>query len=298
MPPLYDTIIIGGSYAGLSAALALGRSLRCVLVIDGGEPCNRFAAHSQNFITQDGRPPHQIVADAKAQIKRYDTVYFTTDTAVEMRGKNDAFVITTASGTDYKGRKLLFATGLHDTLPDLPGVRACWGNTIIHCPYCHGYEVKQRPTAIFSNNEHAPFMVRLIGNWTDELTLLTDGPATFDTAAIIAAGISVDERPLEAVAHDQGRLKQVQFKTGKPLSVAAMYLQPAVAQKCLLPEAHGAATDEQGFLVVNNAYETTLEGIYAAGDCTSSFRSVANAVAQGNLAGAMINHALLPSLES
>ena len=293
MPTSYDALIIGGSYAGLSAALALGRSLRRVLVIDAGQPCNRFAKHSQNFLTQDGRPPGRIAADARAQIERYPTVRFVEELATDLRGEDGDFRVTTASGMTYRGKKLLFATGLADELPELPGMMACWGKTVIHCPYCHGYELKQRPTAVLINNDHAPFMARLVRNWTDELTLLTNGPAAFDVAEVTRIGVPVDERPLRELIHTNGVLQRVTFETGEALPVGAMYLHPRVSQHCPLPERHGVALAEHGLLRIDEAQSTSVAGIYAAGDCTTAFRSVANAVAQGNRAAAMLNHALV-----
>ena len=292
----YEVLIIGGSYAGLSAALCLGRALRRVLVLDSGTPCNRFAPHSHNFLTHDGNAPGEVATTGREQIQaHYDTVEFVDARATDVAGQDGEFTITTDSGTSYRAQKLLFATGLADAYPDLPGFDACWGKSVIHCPYCHGYEYRGQPTAILMNSEHSGYMSRLIRNWTDELTLLTNGPAECDVAAVERCAVTVDERPLRRLVHQNGQLQQIEFAEGAPLTVAALYLHPHVSQQCPLPEQLGCALGEHGHLQIDDHFATTVTGVYAAGDCTTMFRSVANAVRGGNMAAAMINHALVDS---
>ncbi|HRQ88739.1 MAG TPA: NAD(P)/FAD-dependent oxidoreductase [Bacteroidia bacterium] len=137
-----DAIIVGGSYAGLSAALALGRALRSVLVIDGGSPCNRQTPYSHNFITQDGENPKAIVEKAKVQVSNYGTVSFLDDLAVDGRRTEGGFAITTKTKGEFHARKLIFATGLRNIMPAIEGYADCWGISVIHCPYCHGYEYR------------------------------------------------------------------------------------------------------------------------------------------------------------
>lgn len=139
----YEVIIIGGSYAGLSAAMALGRALRNVLIIDSGLPCNRQTPYSHNFITQDGEKPNIIAEKAKAQVLKYNTIKFLNDFVVSGKKNENGFVITTKTGEEYISKKLIFATGIKDIMPDIKGFAECWGTSVIHCPYCHGYEVKR-----------------------------------------------------------------------------------------------------------------------------------------------------------
>ena len=150
----YEVIIIGGSYSGLSAALALGRSLRKVLVIDGGKPCNRFTPHSQNFLTHDGRKPAEISAIAKEQVLQYKTVEFLEDVALNAEKTEQGFTVETDRGT-FQSKRLILAAGLRDILPDIPGIAECWGKSVIHCPYCHGYEFHSQKTGILANDEKA-----------------------------------------------------------------------------------------------------------------------------------------------
>ena len=183
---IYDVVIIGGSYAGLSAAMALGRAIRNVLIIDNGQPCNRQTPHSHNFLTQDGSTPAAIAALGKSQVMAYPTVQFVNDKVIAVEGENNNFRISTLGGEKVKARKLLFTTGIKDLIPDIKGFAACWGISVIHCPYCHGYEYKGQQTGILANGDIAFEFGRLIRNWTDRLTIFTNGISTIteDTGKI------------------------------------------------------------------------------------------------------------------
>ena len=159
-----DVAIIGGSYAGLSAALALGRARRQVVVLDSGRPCNRQTPQSHNFLTQDGSTPAALAATARAQVLAYPTVQIRDEAAVAATGENNDFTIITASGAVVRARKLLFASGIRDIMPDLPGFAESWGISAIHCPYCHGYEYRDQPTGILANGDVAAEMGPLIRN--------------------------------------------------------------------------------------------------------------------------------------
>ena len=144
----FDIIIIGGSYSGLSAAMALGRALRNVLVIDSGKPCNRQTPHSHNFITQDGKTPEEISTVAKAQVAQYPTIEFYQGVATAAKKEAEAFVIATQQNKSFRAKKLILAMGIKDIMPNIAGFKECWGISVIHCPYCHGYEVKHQKTGI------------------------------------------------------------------------------------------------------------------------------------------------------
>jgi len=151
----HDVIIIGGSYAGLSAAMTLGRSMRKVLIIDSGKPCNRQTPYSHNFITHDGETPAAIAQKAREQVLKYPTVQLVNDTALRASKNENGFEIITASEAAYNTTKIIFATGVLDIMPDIKGFAECWGISILHCPYCHGYEVKDKPLGIIANGDVA-----------------------------------------------------------------------------------------------------------------------------------------------
>src|SRR5690606_17865245 len=169
----FEVIIIGGSYAGLSAAMALGRSLRTVLIVDSGLPCNRQTPHSHNFLTQDGKTPMEISKLAKQQVKKYETVQFYNGLAISGTKTTNGFEIVTDTNDKFAAKKLIFATGVRDIMPDIKGFTECWGISIIHCPYCHGYEYREKNTAIIANGAKAFHMASLINNLTNNITILT-----------------------------------------------------------------------------------------------------------------------------
>jgi thioredoxin reductase len=291
-----DVIIIGGSYAGLSAALALGRALRQVVVLDSGQPCNRQTPHSHNFLTQDGSTPAAIAAVAREQVLAYPTVQLRQDAAVAATGKDNSFTVTTASGIVLHARKLLFASGIRDMMPALPGFTECWGISAIHCPYCHGYEYREQPTGILANGDVAAEMGLLIRNWTDKLTIFTNGPATLHSEQrqrLADRGIAVEEAPVQQLRHQNGYLAHLDLADGCTVPLAALYARLPFEQHCTLPQALGCAHSEAGYVAVDNFQKTSLPGIYAAGDATSPMRAVAAAVAAGMMAGAMLNRELI-----
>lgn len=291
-----DVIIIGGSYAGLSAAMALGRSLRQVLVIDGGKPCNRQTPHSHNFITHDGETPKAIAEKAKAQVLAYPTVTFLNDFAIRAERTEDGFVLTTQSGGTFKAKKLLFATGITDELPPLPGLAECWGITALHCPYCHGYEVQHQNLGVLGNGAAGFDLARLISQWTNKLTVFTDGPSTLapeQAAALEKNGIAVQEGKISHLLHSEGNLEAIVLADGNQKELHALFVRPGFKQHSLIPQQLGCTLTEQGFIQVDEVQRTTQPGVYAAGDNSSPFRSVAGAVAAGTKAGAMLNRELI-----
>lgn len=290
----YDVIIIGGSYAGLSAAMALGRSLKRVLVIDAGKPCNRQTPHSQNFLTQDGTPPQEISSIAKAQVMRYDTVTFFDDTALSGKKIADGFEVTCSSGEVFKASKLIFATGLKDNMPDIKGFAECWGISAIHCPYCHGYEHKGKPTGLLLNGDMAYHLVQLVSNLTNSLTVFTNGKPEFKEGQlekIKAKGVRVVEARVTELVHEGGYISEVICEDGNVYEIGALYARPDYEQHCKIPEQLGCMLNEQGLVKTDMFQKTTVEGTYAAGDC-AAMRAVAMAVATGNMAGAVCNKEL------
>ena len=288
----YDIIIIGGSYAGLSAAMALGRSLKNVLIIDSGQPCNKQTPHSHNFITHDGETPAAISKKAKEQVLKYDTVTFVEDKAIKATKTAQGFEMETEAGKTYHAKKLIFTTGVKDLLPETEGYKECWGISIIHCPYCHGYEVKGEATGLLMNGDMAFEMAKFISNWTHDLTLFTNGVSTLtaeQTEKLRSKKINIVEKEIKQFEHINGYLTHVLFTDGSRHPLKAMYARPAIKQHCDIPEQLGCTLSEQGYILVDTFQKTTVPGIYAAGDCTIMFRSVSKAVSEGTMAGAMLN---------
>lgn len=296
MKEKFDVIIVGGSYAGLSAAMALGRALRKVLIIDGGKPANRFTPHSHNFITHDGRPPGEIATLARKQVDEYATVTRIEGLVVSAEKADNEFVVRLDKEKTYISRKLVFATGIIDQLPDIPGFSDCWGKSVLHCPYCHGYEVRDEPTGILGNGDYGFEFSGLISNWTKQLTLFTNGKSTLSaeqTAKIKSHDITIVEKEIEKLDHHNGLLQRIIFKDGTVSFVKALYTRPAFKQHCFIPEWLGCEMTEDGYVKVDATQETTITGVYACGDNVTRIRTVANAVAMGTTAGMMVNKELV-----
>jgi thioredoxin reductase len=211
----FDVIIVGGSYSGLAAAMALGRALKNVLIIDSGKPCNRQTPHSHNFITHDGKTPKEIATLAKHQVEAYSTVKFFNGLATRGAKTESGFDIETASGETFSARKLIFATGIKDIMSDIEGYAECWGISVLHCPYCHGYEVRNERTGILGNGEYGFEFSGMISNWTKDLTLFTNGKSTLtaeQTATLEHHHIPIVEKEIEKLEHANGHLQKIIFK--------------------------------------------------------------------------------------
>ncbi|WP_159801095.1 NAD(P)/FAD-dependent oxidoreductase [Flavobacterium sp. MK4S-17] len=288
----YEVIIIGGSYAGLSAAMALGRASRNVLVIDSGKPCNATTPHSHNFLTQDGETPAAISLKAKEQVLQYPTVLLKTGKAIKGEKLDNRFIITTEANEIYSSDKLLFTSGVTDVMPDIPGFSECWGKTVIHCPYCHGYEAKDLDTAVIANGDAAYHYSMLLPQWAKSLTLFTNGKANFTDEQLNKLrqkNIPVIETEIASLHQDNGQLKDVILNDGSKHQFQVAYHKPTQLQHSDIPEQLGCTINEYGILITDEMQKTNIYGIYAAGDCSALMRSVANAVASGNKAGALIN---------
>ena len=290
-----DVIIVGGSYSGLAAGMALGRALRRVLIVDGGQPCNRQTPRSHNFITHDGRPPKDIAALAKQQVERYETVAFLNGLVTEVTRTERGFDVRVGSIL-FSTKKVVFATGVRDVMPEIPGFAECWGISVLHCPYCHGYEVRHEATGVLGNGERGFDLVRMISNWTKDLTLFTNGPSTLtgeQKDKLREHGIRIVESGFAELVHLGGQLQHIRFGDGSTTALKALYAQPAFEQHCPIPQAFGCELTEDGYLKVDPLQRTSIPGVYACGDNTTRLRTVAGSVAQGTTAGMMLNKDLI-----
>ncbi|MCW3108822.1 MAG: NAD(P)/FAD-dependent oxidoreductase [Segetibacter sp.] len=284
----FDVLIIGGSYSGLAAGMALGRAVKKVLIIDNGNPCNRQTPYSHNFITNDGKPPKELAHLAKQQVQKYDTIQFfdgmaTTGTKIE-----NEFKIRVTSGDTFTAKKLIFATGIKDILPQIVGLASCWGISVIHCPYCHGYEVRNEVTGILGNGEQIYDFTKLISNWTKDLSLFTNGSSTLtfeQTERLAAHNIKIVEKEIKRLLHSNGRLEKIVFNDGSQFLLKALYVPAPFEQNCQIPATLGCELTDDSYIKVDPFQETTIKGVFACGDNTTKMRTVANAVAMGTTAG-------------
>ncbi len=291
-----DVIVIGGSYAGLAAAMALGRALKKVLVVDEGNACNRQTPHSHNFLTNDGKTPAAITKIAHQQVQQYETIRFLRGRVTAGNTIDNGYAIQLTTGATFRATKLIFATGIKDLLSSIKGLAACWGISVIHCPFCHGYEVRNEVTGVLGNGDNAFDFARLISNWTKDLTIFTNGISTITTAqttALARHNIHIVEKEIVRLEHTDGHLEKIIFIDGTQFLIKAMYAPAPFEQHCKLPESLGCEMTEEGYIKVNGLQETTVKGVYACGDNSTKMRTVANAVATGTTAGIAVSKQII-----
>ncbi len=294
--PDYDVVIVGGSVAGLSAALVLGRSLRRVLVIDSGKPCNRQTHHSHSFITRDGETPAQLTKLAREQALAYPTVHYLNGRVTTLSKNADGFDLFTDSQTRIKARKILLATGLEDIMPPIEGFAESWGISVLHCPYCHGYEVRNQPSGVLISGEHTADYVGLIHHWSQNLTLFTNGSVilTDDQRDTINwLNVPIIETPIAQIKHEHGLISAVMLQDGSKVGLTALFAPVPFRQPSDLAQQLDCTFTPTGLIQVTIVGQTNIPGLFAAGDNSSPLRQLAVASANGVAAGAGINRELV-----
>lgn len=301
-PNEYDVVVVGGGPAGLSAALVLGRFLRRTLVLDTGEPRNAPSSGVHYFLTRDGTPPGEMLNIGREQLEPYDGVEVRQAKATGADGSDGGFEVVLEGGNAVGARKILLATGVHDELPERPGFRELWGRGVYHCPYCHGWEVRGRPLAILNRTEQAAEYAAFIRNWSRDLVLLSDGPSGLDAARrgwVAALNVPLREEKILHLQGGDGSLRRIVFEDGSSLEREGIFYGPQQHQRSPLAESLGCEIEAIGslpFVVVKSdptTRETTVPGVYVAGDAGNAMQSAIMAAASGASAGAMLNHALV-----
>nr|WSZ19273.1 NAD(P)/FAD-dependent oxidoreductase [Streptomyces canus] len=295
----YEVIVVGGGAAGLSAALVLGRARRHTLVVDAGEPRNTPAAHMQGFLTRDGMPPAEFLAIGREEIKGYG-VELVRDRVVEVA---PGFAVTLASGRVFKARRLVVATGLKDELPDVPGVAARFGKDVLHCPYCHGWEVRDQAFGVLATTPVSVHQALMVSQWSKDVTLFLHTVAESelsddDLRRLAAAGVGVVPGEVAELIVTDDRLTAVRLEDGTTHAREVVFTAPrAVPQNGLLKRL-GAELQETPFgsyPVVDGNGQTTVPGVYAVGNAAGFAEQVINAASAGYRAAATINGELLMS---
>jgi thioredoxin reductase len=302
----YDAVVVGGSFAGLSAAMQLARARRRVLVVDAGRPRNRFASHSHGFLGQDGRAPAEILATARAQVLAYPTAEVRADEATHAAADGGGFAVTLASGATVRARRLVLAAGIVDELPDLPGLRERWGATVLHCPYCHGYEVADGRLGVLALGEGAVHQALLLPDWSPAVTLFTNGAVELTAEqrdALAARGVRVEPRRVVAVVGDAPALAGVRVREldgdpdgGEVVALDALFTGPRTRMASPLAEQLGCAFDEGPFgpvIRTDVTKRTTVPGVFAAGDAARAPHNATWAAADGVTAGIFAHRSLV-----
>jgi thioredoxin reductase len=271
----FDCVVIGGGVAGLSAAIVLGRARRRTLVLDRGRQSNRPAAHVGGLLGHDGTPPGELYELAREQVAAYDAVSLRDAEAVDARAEGDGFAVVLGDdGGEVIASALVLATGMEYEVPDLPGFAELWGGAVFHCPFCHGWEVRDRPVAVCAAGEVAGRQAALLAGWTDDVTVVDPGEV---------AGLRVEDGVLRAVVR----------RDGSEARCDAVLVHAPLRRRDELPERLGLELTEAGLVAVDEQARTSVPGVYAAGDLAVAPQQVAIALGSGHLAGVVATRELL-----
>lgn len=285
----WEAIIVGGGPAGLQAALILGRSRRRVLLFNSGEPRNYHSRKLSGFLTRDGVPPREFLAEAVRQVERYPSVELREGHVAAVERDGDKFVCRLQDGSRHSARKILLATGLGDEIPQQPGFQDLLGSAIYTCPYCDGWECGDKPVAVYSGKENGPDFALEMSCWTQDVVLLTDGvPLTEEDATRLKHyGVPVRSEKILRLEHQDGHLRRVIFERGEPLERYAIFLATHQMQR------GGCLAEQLGAEFGPEPESSNVPGLYAAGDTNGGLQMVIAAAADGARAGVAINTQLL-----
>lgn len=293
----YDTIIVGGSFAGLAAATYLARARRHVHVLDTGKPRNRFAAASHGFLGNDGGDPKQMLTSAREQLRVYPTLQFTQEEAHEASMDEDGFCVHLAGGGQLEARTLIMAFGLRDTLPTIAGLVERWGKTVLHCPYCHGFEFADRALGVLYRNEMSAHQALIVAEWGPTTLFLNGNQLTAEETTILKQkGIGIEAMPIKQLEGDGSALSAIRLKDGTCRLIKALYVLPLSELSSPVAEQLGVETRQEPMGPIVSTDENRLSsvrGVYAAGDIARAPHSISWAVADGVTAGTAAHRALV-----
>jgi thioredoxin reductase len=286
--PSYDVVIVGGGPAGLNAALVLGRARRRVAVVDAGAPRNAPAAHMQGFLSRDGMSPADLLAAGRGEVTGYG-VELVEDQVVAIE---EGFSVRLAGGQELTARRILVATGARDELPEIPGVRERWGRDFLHCPYCHGWEVRDQPLGVLGTHPGCVQHAQLVRQWSDDVVFFvhTYDLTTVEEAQLEARGVRVVRGEIARLVVEDDRLAGVELAEGRVIARAAVFIRPDnMPQADGLAAGLGCEVDEAGFVTVDATGRTSASGVWAAGNVVDPRAQVITAAGAGSAAAIAIN---------
>ena len=290
----YDAIVIGGSYAGLSAALQLARARRKVLVIDAGQRRNRFASDSHGFLTRDGQPAAAIAALGREDVAAYRNVAWHDGLARDARPEAERFIVDLDGAGSVRGKRLVLATGVRDELPPIDGLPERWGKSVFHCPYCHGYELNEGRIGVLASGPLSVHQAQMLPHW-GQVTLFTNGVCPLDDAQradLAERGVQVDETPVARLADHA----TVVLADGRQEAMTGLFTFGRLHMASPIAQQLGCAFEEGPlglFIRTDETRQTTVPGVFAGGDAMRAASSVALAVADGAMAGVGAHRSLL-----
>lgn len=296
IPTEVDVAVIGGGAAGLSAALVLTRAGRRVVVVDAGLPRNAPAAHMHGFLGSDGLPPVQLLATGRTEVLGYGGRFVdATAVRIVVAEGTHRFHVVLDDGPDVVARRVLVTTGLQDDVPDIPGVRERWGRDVLHCPYCHGHEVRDQPLGVLGGGPETVAHALLIRQWAHDVVLFTDG--TTLTAEqherLVASAVGVVEEPVARLVVEDDRLTGVALASGRVVRRTAVFVRPTFVPHDGLLTGLGCEVRGDGWVAVDAAGRTSVPGVWAAGNAVDPRAQVITAAGEGSAAAITLNNDLV-----
>lgn len=292
---VYDCIVVGGGPAGLNAAIVLGRCRRKVLVFDTEQYRNRYSHGIHNYLTRDDMLPNEFLKICHDELQKYSIQKIRKKVVSAKKDEEDMFVVKDENGTIYYSKKLLIATGLTDTLPQIEGIRECYGKSVFHCPYCDGWEVRDKKVGVYARNKEGWELALALKGWTHYVTLYTDGKnkvKPFQKEYLDANDIPVITTTIAKLQEENGQLQKIIFKNGDERACDALFFVNGYSQQCNIAEAFGCEVSKKGVIVTNRYQQTNIKGLYVAGDAARDMQFVVVAGAEGAKAGVTINKEL------
>lgn len=287
----YDVVVIGGGAAGLSAALVLSRARRTVLVIDSGSPRNAAAHHMQGFLSRDGMPPADLLAAGRAELRGYGTPVVPASVDHLVGSSASGFTVLLDDETRVTARRLLVTTGLRDELPDVPGLAERWARDVLHCPYCHGFEVRDQQLGVLWNGPESVRYAQLVRQWSHDVVLFAPRAtlAHADLSELVARAIGIVEGDVVRLVVEDDRLRGLELDDGQVVPRDALFVPPTFLPNNDLLLGLGCDVTDQGFVVAGPTGLTSVPGVWTAGNVANPRAQVITAAGEGSAAAIAIN---------